>query len=399
MSCGSETPRSRAIGEAYVGPAALPLRNELSTRSQIVATLKHGEKLEVLQTRRRFFKVRNMGGSEGWVDAKNLLSAQQMAAVQRTVSQANTLPSQGRAAVFEALNIHTEPNRQSPSPFQVAAGGSVDVVAHIVAPRVPYRSAVAEIVPPAPKLPPSKKSKRKVRKTKAEKEPPEDENAPVAPPPMPAPPKLPENWRELSKTDLEGDKPGRKDDWTLVRTSDKKAGWVLTRMLVMGIPDEVAQYAEGKRITSYFSLGEVTEEDGRKKNHWLWTTLAHPLQQHDFDGMRVFIYNVRRHRYETAYIEREIKGFYPVLTKTVEVTENRKTLTVPGFSITTEDKDGQRWKRTFAFQGNRVRLTQKEAVDKPGDRSDTPLISQAPPASHPLPEKSLWTRVRKLFNR
>ena len=39
------------------------------------------------------------------------------------------------------------------------------------------------------------------------------------------------------------------DDWNLVRTLDGKVGWVLTRPLSMAIPDEVAQYAEGHRIT------------------------------------------------------------------------------------------------------------------------------------------------------
>ena len=33
------------------------------------------------------------------------------------------------------------------------------------------------------------------------------------------------------------------EDWNLIRTKDGKAGWVLSRMLVMAIPDEVAQYS------------------------------------------------------------------------------------------------------------------------------------------------------------
>ena len=35
--------------------------------------------------------------------------------------------------------------------------------------------------------------------------------------------------------------------------------------------DEVAQYSEGHRITSYFSLGKIKDGD-QQKDIWLWTT-------------------------------------------------------------------------------------------------------------------------------
>lgn len=377
VSCKSEIPKTRAIGEAFVGPATLPMRNDLSTRSATIATLKHGEKLEVLQTRRSLIRVRNMGGAEGWVDAKHLLSTQQMTDLQRTLAQAERMPSMGRAVVFDALNMHNEPHRQAPSPFQVPPNGSVDVLVHLVTPRVTYRPPVSSLVnkqkPAAsPRKPRKKKGKGAAGKEVAK----EEEKPEVPPPPMPAAPKLPENWQDLSKTDLPDDplKPQiRADDWTLVRTPDKKAGWVLTRMLYMAIPDEVAQYAEGKRISSYFSLGEVKDEE-KTKHHWLWTTLSKPLQDFDFDGFRIFIYNTKRHRYETAYRENEVRGFYPILPHTVEVIENNKTLTVPGFTLITENDDGQRFKRTFAFLGYRVRFLKKEPVEKPKDLSmDNPV--------------------------
>ena len=44
-----------------------------------------------------------------------------------------------------------------------------------------------------------------------------------------------------------------------MRNAAGQSGWVLTRRLFMSIPDEVAQYAEGKRIVSYFSLGETRD--------------------------------------------------------------------------------------------------------------------------------------------
>ena len=105
------------------------------------------------------------------------------------------------------------------------------------------------------------------------------------------------------------------DDWNLVRTQDGKVGWVLTRPLNMAIPDEVAQYAEGHRITSYFALGQVRDRR-RGEKQWLWTTIAKGGEPYEFDSFRVFVWSLKHHRYETAYIERNIVGHYPVQVST-----------------------------------------------------------------------------------
>lgn len=131
------------------------------------------------------------------------------------------------------------------------------------------------------------------------------------------------------------------DDWTLVRTASGQSGWVLTRRIYMAIPDEVAQYAEGRRITSYFSLGKVQDED-QKKDIWLWTTITAGVHPYDFDNYRVFVWNVKRHRYETAYIQRRIVGYFPV-----EAQQG-------AFSVLLEDEDGKRRRHHFSLLGNRV---------------------------------------------
>ena len=164
----------------------------------------------------------------------------------------------------------------------------------------------------------------------------------------------------------------------------------------MNIPDDVAQYSEGKRITSYFSLGEVKDEEATK-NHWLWTTLSKPLEEQDFDGFRVFIYNPKRHRFETAYRENDVIGYLPVQLSTVEVTENNRNLKVPGFTLITEDKEGQRWKRTFAFLGYRVRQINKEAYVKP-EASDS-AIPSAVPGPRAAEKQPWYSRVFRIFGK
>lgn len=331
-ACQGTWERSRADEEACVGPYALDLLAELDPRAQVVAKLHHGDKVQIVARRRRFVRVRTAAGAEGWTDGRMLLSMEQMSRMRRLWVHAGTLPSHGQATVFGALNVHTAPHRQAPSFFQLREGEHVDVVAH----RLETRTAYA---PPA--------DDRQVFPQVSWKLSPD-----WAPPPQGA------------------------DDWSLVRIPDGRAGWVLTRMLVMAIPDEVAQYAEGHRITSYFALGAVRDGD-QIKQHWLWTTLAAPLKPYEFDSLRVFVWNARRHRYETAYIERNLVGYFPV-----DVEPSRPD-SVRHFSILVREKDGRIFRKRYAFAGFRVRLIEKALWEIPAEPGE-PLIvheSSDPPAA------------------
>jgi uncharacterized protein YgiM (DUF1202 family) len=363
--CSSGPERAPVIGEAFVGPATLVLRQDLHPRSAAATTVKHGERLEVLQRRRRFFRVRTARSIEGWTDARQLLASSEMARLRQVAEKAARLPSQGRATVYDALNMHTEPNRQSPSFEQIPERGSVELIVNRLVARSPYTSPILNLGAAEP--PPRKKAPKK-----------KDDRLP--PLPLPTPPEPPANWLAMSRTIAEenGAGPGAEpkpapaapgEDWSLVRTKDGKAGWVLTRALTMAIPDEVAQYAEGHRITSYFSLGEV--RDGElTKAIWLWTTLSKTQQPYQFDSFRVFVWSTRRHRYETAYIERNVEGYFPVSAQPE----------VPGFALILRDKDGALTRRTYAFAGQRVRLVNKEPwklPPEPDDKADAPAPAQA----------------------
>ena len=105
-----------------------------------------------------------------------------------------SFPPRGKATVYDALNVHTSPNRQAPSFYQITEGVLVDVVSHRILSRGSYEPPTSDSeVFPQPSFGVS----------------------PDAPLP-----------------------PGGADDWVLVRIPDGRAGWVLMRMLVMAIPDE-----------------------------------------------------------------------------------------------------------------------------------------------------------------
>lgn len=364
----SQEKRDPAIATAFAGPITLPLRAEISPKSKAIATASHGDKLEVLQIRRRFVRVRTPKGEEGWTEVRNLLGPEQMDALADLAKRASKLPSQGAATVYMPLNIHMEPNRLSTSFYRITEGVKVAVVGHQLVPRKTSAEPTGFQVPkpPAP-----------IRKKRERKEP------KVPPPPRPAAPAVPSNWRELSKTPLPEPPPEKliaqtkpeekvpMEDWSFVRTQDGKAGWVVTRNLVMAIPDEVAQYSEGARITSYFSLGDV-DDDGQMKHHWLWTTARDTGMPYDFDSFRVFIYMLRRHRYETAYIERRVEGYYPVLVNQGKVSK---------FALIIRNEEGNLVQRTYQLEGYQVRKIGEQPYDM---KSGTPGATLA---GNPQPEE------------
>jgi SH3-like domain-containing protein len=373
-SSSKRPPHAPAVGEAFVGPATLKIRSDIPLQSSTVTTVKHGDRLEILQSRRRFLRVRTPSGAEGWTDERQLLAAGDMEALRALTAHAAKLPSQGVATAYAPLNIHTQPVLSSPSFLQLKENEKFDVLQSIVLPR--SDAPRKPLLPPAPKKPKAL-PKKEARKASG-----------VPPPPMPKPPAPPPDWLELSKTDRDEAAAAaeqippqklapRIDGWSLIRAPGGQSGWVLTRLVSMAIPDEVAQYAEGKRIVSYFPLGEIRDGD-EKKNIWLWTTTGDSKQPWDFDSFRVFAWSLRRHRYETGYIERNLKGYSPVLLKQVELTSRTGVSQYPGFSVCMEKKDGQRVRREYALLGVAIRF----AGDRPCEAPSPPPTVQNP---SPLP--------------
>jgi hypothetical protein len=402
VSCESNPKRANPIGEAFAGPAVLKIRRDIPLESPVVATVKHGERLALLQKRRRFFKVRVASGVEGWTDERQLLAKEDMDKLRELAAHAAKMPPQGQATAFGELNVHTQPSRQSPSFLQIKENEKVEVLTHVATPRMDLTRKA--LLPPAPK-----KDKPAVKKA------PKDVRYPPLAP-LPQPPGPPANWLDLSRTDLSLEdseesesekeaKPVAMDDWSLIRTPGGESGWVLTRRLVMAIPDEVAQYAEGHRIVSYFSLGEVADGD-KKKANWLWTTIRDGSREYDFDSFRVFVWSLHRHRYETAYIERNLHGYAPVLLEQVDLsTANTKSKSAPskfpGFSLCVENKQGQKVRRSYAFLTNIIRYAGEQSCET----ARLEPAQAAPLPSGPKPERvaslleRMRARVRRLFRR
>jgi len=371
LSCGPARRHDPAVGEAYVGPATISLHKEIHPKSPVMAVVHFGDKVELLGSRRRFVRIRTKTGAEGWIDERLLLGQAEMDQIKAQSEAARKYPSQGVATTFDAMNVHAEPNRTSPSFLQIREGEKFDVLEHRLV-TVPKGSARKNLFPAAKA--PAKKP-RKVNRSK------------VPPPPAPAPPALPLDWLELSRLGedvilpKEEEPPTtQEEDWSLVRTASGQSGWVLTRRLYMAIPDEVAQYAEGKHITSYFPLGKVHDGD-RVKDIWLWTTSAGAGHPYDFDGFRVFIWSLRHHRYETALIKRRVVGYFPTLADASTGT----------FSVCIQNDDGHRYRREYHMVEAQVKFVGEKPCDPgtPGQDA-TQRQAQAPKT----PEEGAFDKLK-----
>jgi hypothetical protein len=370
-----------AIGSAYAGPETLKIRKEISTQSATVATVRHGDKLELLLQRRRFLKVRTASGAEGWTDESQLLSDGDMEMLRDLTSRSAKLPPQGKASVLSDMRVHIQPSRLSPGFAMIKAGEKVDVLSHTATPRT--------FVPPRrPLLAPVPKTSRPTAPKKPPKYPPLVTLKPPGPP---------DNWLEMSRSNSDEDeeepapkpvepsKPVPTDDWSLVQAANGEVGWVLTRPLQMTIPDEVQQYAEGHRIVSFFSLGKVHDGD-LSKDIWVWTTISDSAPRTiDFDSFRVFIWSLRHHRYETAHVEHEVDGHSPVLVHEIHyipgVRNSGDAGTYPGFSVCAERSDGKLERHDYALLGNVVRRAGVEPCQLP-----PPLFSwTVPEINRPAP--------------
>jgi len=393
--CGS-SPKDE-IGQAYIAPATVNVRGQLSQKSNNVAILKHGDLVSIIDIRRRYVKIRTASGVDGWIDSSQLLMPQEMDQIRKERQHALALPSEGSATVYDALNIHLEPNRQSPAFARIPAGASIEVLGYRLAPKTAG----------PPERPPLKLEKPKPPTRHSRRDAPSKADHLL---PAPAPPQPPPNWQQLSAERIPGSessaervadraedqaeqkageekKPVVMEDWALVRTKAGECGWVLARNLTMSIPDEVAQYAEGKRITSYFDLGSVQDELKGVKHNWLWTTMSES-GPYDFDAWRVFLWNRHHHRYETSYRQHDLVGYFPVHVDAAGETRDRT------FELIIKDDDGKLRQRTYAFDGTLVHLTGTE--DYPPNQSPPPSTAAAPlKAAQPGWLRRQWNALKR----
>lgn len=314
---------------AYVNGPQVVLRDRLATIYEKKGTVKLGDKVYVLDHQRRFSYVRTQSGEEGWISDRYLVDAKTYEQFEQLVTDNAKSPVQSHATTRATLNLHVTPGRDTEHLFQLKEGEKVEFL----------KRATAE--KPGSAQPPPKPKKTSTG----------GKEEPEAPPP----PAL--------------------EDWALVRNSENRVGWVLARMLDIDVPLEIAQYAEGQRIVSSAVLSKVQDGGNSVSQYLVMMTEPKDGLPWDYNQIRVFTWNTKRHRYETAYRERNLVGMFPIKVGTEDF---GKEGVLPVFTLQVKDAQGQLKERKYRMIGPIVRRVataeelKAEAADRAAQRAADP---------------------------
>lgn len=264
---------------AYVAVTEASLRDHVATIYNKTGVVHNGERLQVLERmpNKRFVRVRSPRGEEGWVQERYLADQQTFDQFQRLSQQFKGTSAQASATTEEQVKVHILPGRKTAYLYLLNEKQKVDLL---------QRQTVDRNAPPA-----------QIKDEKADKS--KDADADSSDDDQP--PKSSENAP-----------PAIREDWWLVRDSQSRVGWVLGRALYLDIPEDISQYSEGQRIVAAYPLDEVQDGDKKVPEYLVLFTENKDGLPYDFSQARVFTWNARKHRYETAFRERDLAGVLPV---------------------------------------------------------------------------------------
>ncbi|MGB8731802.1 MAG: SH3 domain-containing protein [Candidatus Sulfotelmatobacter sp.] len=305
--------RHRVLEVNYVSAVQATLRDQVATIYNRVGTVKNGEKVEVLEHEKRFARVRTASGLEGWIEQRYLVDQQIYDGLQKLTKDNLSDPVQAPGVLRNDTNLHLTPGRETEHLYQLVAGAKVSVLKRATAEKQPGVAV------------------------------------------------QPKAGGKASGPVLE--------DWWLVRDAENRVGWVLARMVDIDVPLDIAQYAEGQRFIAFFALNQVQDpgKEGADKSvsqYLCVLTEPHDGLPYDYDQIRVFTWNIRKHRYETAYREHGLNGFLPV---TVTSENFDKEGTLPVFILHVKDDDGNVLERKYKMNSPIVRR-----VLAPGEQKEAP---------------------------
>ena len=344
----------------YVTAPQAFLRDRVAPVYAKTGSVRNGDRVVVLERGKRWERVRNAQGEEGWLQDRYLAGEDVFRSFQQLTRDHQNDPAQARGALRNDFRLHLTPGRDTDRLFLIKEGDKVELLQRTFV----AKAATSEPPPPlaqAPMAAPQEKSEEKQDANDAVKEEEKEykgEDKPTAPPAVqkkPAPDaKLSPKQKTKHDKLLASAPPVPLEDWWLVRGPQGHAGWLLGQMIDIDVPLEIAQYAEGQRLVAYFPLTTVHDPELNKDQLYYLVLLTDPKDgmPFDYNQVRVFSWNLRKHRYETAYRDRNIFGLLPV---SVGHETFEKLGEEPTFTIRVRDENGNAANQKYRLEGVMVK--------------------------------------------
>jgi hypothetical protein len=334
----------------YVSAKGTYMRDRLAAVSNRVAQVSNGQKLLVLGRARRFVKVQTEKGEIGWLDERAVIDQQTFDKFKDLATQHEHDPVIVSAVLRDDSYLHIAPGRQTEHYYLLPENTKFQLLARASVPKPGPPQAVPV---PKPKVKPA--SDGAVSPAK-----------PSDTPPPPPPPVL--------------------QDWYLVRDSQGRAGWVWAHMLDVDIPNEISGLAEGQRYVGAYVLRTVDDSESSFPNGKApeYLALMNSWKEGlpwDFDQVRVFTWNTRRHRYETAFRQRNLQGYLPATVGSKVF--DKQTEPVFSYRVSTSDdvaidpQTGSAHPADLETETYRMEGVLVKKVEPPSATPATPTVSKA----------------------
>jgi len=301
----------------YVTAKQTYLRDRVAAVSNRTGTVENGQKLAVLERGRRFLRVRTEKNETGWIDEKAVATQQVYDEFAKLDQDHEKDPTVASGVARDEVYLHLTPGRATEKFYRLAEGEKLSLLMRATlvkgggpnpSAKTPARNPRQAAIPGAATGVPKAPVEGKLGATASTAANPASAPAVAA--------------GKAAAAPAEEEAP-QMEDWWLVRDSHGHAGWLLSRLMDVEAPDALLRYAEGQRIVGAYLLTKVYDPDAPQddKNIPEYVTVLSPYKAgltYDFDQVRVFTWNVKKHRYETAFREKNIEGYLPVELKMME---------------------------------------------------------------------------------
>jgi SH3-like domain-containing protein len=274
-------PKHELLGEAYVGEKTATLWSSVAQVRQPLDTLHYGDRVDIVGRRNDSIKVRTAAGQLGWVEGRYLMDTALWQRSTKLLKEVQPMPSQARARTKVATNLRVAPGRTQARLYQFGRGVPVEILQRSVADWV----QVTDEKDASTETPETKK----------------------------------EDWYLVRgvATRPPSETTARAAETTATQPGDQTvpiAGWVIARFLELDLPDPVRDEANSSNIRpiAWFELNRVSDPGGDKVQYLVAGAKGPEGQPCDFTTIRVYTWNVRKERYETAFIENDLCGQLPV---------------------------------------------------------------------------------------